>query len=114
MDNIYGRAFNDGVNGFNAKDYDKAIASYKLASQIRPTDTTVVLYSAYAYEGKQDAAGAKASYAQLMGLGYKSVNMYSRLLQMARQEKNEAEAQKVIQQAPGGLPQQQKRSCWRS
>ena len=48
MDNLYARAFNDGVNSYNAKEYDKAITSYKLASQIKPADTTVVLYSAFA------------------------------------------------------------------
>lgn len=104
LDNIYGRAFNEGVNSYNAKEYDKAIASYKLASQIKPADTTVVLYSALAYENKQDFAGAKASYGQLIAMGYKSPAMYGRLLQMARQDKNEAEAMKVVQQALVAYP----------
>ena len=104
LDNLYGLAFNDAVNSYNAKDYDKAISSYKLASQIRPQDTTVVLYSAYASEAKQDFAGAKASYAQLQGMGYKSVALYNRQLQIARQEKNDAEAMKVLQQALVAYP----------
>jgi len=99
MDALYGRAFNDAVNSYNAKDYDKAIASYQLASQIKPQDTTAVLYSAYASEAKQDYAGAKANYNKLLGMNYKSVTLYSRMLQIARQEKNEAEAAKVVQQA---------------
>ena len=99
MDALYGRAFNDAVNSYNAKEYDKAIASYKLASQIKPQDTTAVLYSAYASEAKQDYAGAKASYSQLLGMNYKSVTLYSRLLQMARQQNDNAEAAKVLQQA---------------
>ena len=104
MDNLYGRAFNDAVNSYNAKDYDKAIASYKLASQIKPQDTTAVLYSAYASEAKQDYAGAKASYNQLLGMNYKSVVLYSRMLQIARQEKNDAEAAKIVQQALAAYP----------
>lgn len=104
MDGLYGRAFNDAVNSYNAKEYDKAIASYKLASQIKPQDTTAVLYSAYASEAKQDFAGAKASYNQLLGMNYKSVTLYSRLLQMAKQQKNEAEAAKVLQQALVAYP----------
>jgi tetratricopeptide (TPR) repeat protein len=104
MDNLYGRAFNDAVNSYNAKDYDKAIASYKLASQIKPQDTTAVLYSAYASEAKQDYAGAKASYNQLLGMNYKSVVLYSRMLQIARQEKNDAEAAKIVQQALVAYP----------
>ena len=104
MDNLYGRAFNDAVNSYNAKDYDKAIASYKLASQIKPQDTTAVLYSAYASEAKQDFVTAKASYNQLLGMNYKSVTLYSRLFQMAKQDKNQAEAAKILQQALVAYP----------
>jgi tetratricopeptide (TPR) repeat protein len=104
MDNLYGSAFNDAVNSYNAKEYDKAISSYKLASQIKPQDTTSVLYSAYAYEAKQDYAGAKASYNQLLGMNYKSTTLYSRLLQMAKQQKDEAEAAKVLKQALAAYP----------
>jgi tetratricopeptide (TPR) repeat protein len=104
LDNLYGRAFNDAVNSYNAKEYDKAIANYKLASQIRPQDTTAVLYSAYASEAKQDFPAAKASYNQLLGMNYKSATLYSRLLQIARQEKNDAEAAKVLQQALAAYP----------
>ncbi|MBD2721287.1 tetratricopeptide repeat protein [Hymenobacter armeniacus] len=104
MDNLYGFAFNDAVNSYNAKDYDKAIASYKLASQLKPQDTTAVLYSAYAYEAKQDYAGAKASYNQLLGMNYKSATLYTRLLQMAKQQKDDVEAAKVLQQALAAYP----------
>ena len=104
MDGLYGRAFNDAVTSYNAKDYDKAVAGYKLASQIKPQDTTAVLYSAYASEAKQDFASAKASYNQLLGMNYKSVTLYSRLFQMAKLQKNDAEATKVLQQALTAYP----------
>lgn len=104
MDNLYGLAFNNAVNSYNAKEYDKAIESYKLASKIKPQDTTAVLYSAYASEAKQDYVGAKASYNQLLGMNYKSVTLYSRLLQMARQQNDNAEASKVLQQALVAYP----------
>jgi len=104
MDNLYGHAFNDAVNSYNAKEYDKAIENYKLASKIKPQDTTAVLYSAYASEAKQDYAGAKASYNQLLGMNYKSVTLYSRLLQMAKQQNDNAEAAKVLQQALVAYP----------
>lgn len=104
MDGLYGRAFNDAVNSYNAKDYDKAIENYKLASKIKPQDTTAVLYSAYASEAKQDYAGAKAGYNQLLGMNYKSVTLYSRLLQMAKQQNNTSEAAKVLQQALVAYP----------
>ena len=104
LDNLYGYAFNEAVTSYNAKDYDKAIASYKLASQIKPQDTTAVLYSAYASEAKQDFSAAKASYTQLLGMNYKSVSLYSRLLQMAKQQKDEVGAAKVLQQALVAYP----------
>ena len=104
IESLYGQAFNEAVTSYNAKDYDKAIASYKLASQIKPQDTTAVLYSAYASEAKQDFVGARASYNQLLGMNYKSVTLYSRLLQMAKQEKDNAGAAKVLQQALVAYP----------
>lgn len=104
LDVLYGRAFNDAVNSYNAKDYDKAVSSYKLASQIKPQDTTAVLYSAYALEAKQDYVGAKANYNQLLGMNYKSVALYSRLFQLAKQDNNQAEATKVLQQALVAYP----------
>ena len=109
LQNLYGQAFNAGVKNYNDKDFDKAISNYKLASQLNPQDTTAVLYTAYAEEAKQDYAGAKASYNQLLGMeAYKSkpapVNVYTRLLQIARQEKNESEAQQVLKQALAAYP----------
>jgi tetratricopeptide (TPR) repeat protein len=104
MDGLYGNAFNAAVNSYNAKEYDKAIENYKLAAKIKPQDTTAVLYSAYASEAKQDYAGAKASYNQLLGMNYKSVTLYSRLLQMARSQNDNAEAAKVMQQALAAYP----------
>ncbi len=109
LQNLYGLAFNAGVKSYNDKDYDKAISSYKLASQLNPQDTTAVLYGAYAMEAKQDYAGAKTSYTQLLGMdAYKTkpapVTVYNRLLQMARQDKNDAEAQKIVQQALVAYP----------
>ena len=104
MDNLYGRAFNDAVTSYNAKEYDNAIASYKLASKIKPQDTTAILYAAYAYEAKQDLNGAKASYNQLLGMNFKSPTVYTRLLQIARNQNDNAEASKVLQQALAAYP----------
>ncbi|MVN75698.1 tetratricopeptide repeat protein [Hymenobacter sp. HMF4947] len=104
LKNLYGQAFNAGVASFNAKDYDKAISSYKLASQINPQDTTAVLYGAYALDAKQDYAGAKASYTQLLGMGYKSPTVYNRLLAIAQQQNDAAATQQVLQQAIKAYP----------
>lgn len=104
LDNLYGLALNAGVESYNGKKYDEAIKSYKMAQQIRPQDTTAYLYAAFAAEANQDFAGAKQTYSQLQAMNYKSPQMYNRMLQIARQEKNEQEAMKVVQQALQAYP----------
>ncbi|MBO0358542.1 tetratricopeptide repeat protein [Hymenobacter sp. BT186] len=104
LDNLYGLALNAGVESYNGKNYDEALKSYKMAQQIRPQDTTAYLYAAYAAEAKQDYASAKQTYGQLQGMNYKSAQMYGRMLEIARQEKNEAEYSKVLQSALAAYP----------
>ncbi|MGI4864230.1 MAG: tetratricopeptide repeat protein [Janthinobacterium lividum] len=109
LTNLYNLAFNSGVKGYQAKEYDNALAGFQLASQINPQDTTAILYSAYTQDAKQDFAGARTTYNQLLTLdAYKTkpapVTVYSRLLQIARQENNDAEAKKVLQQGLAAYP----------
>lgn len=106
---LYNVAFNAGVKGYQDKEYDKALGGFQLASQINPQDTTAVLYSAYTQDAKQDYAGARTTYNQLLTLdAYKAkpapVSVYTRLLQIARQENNEADAKKVLQQGLTAYP----------
>lgn len=104
LDNIYVFAFNDALANYNAKDFDKAITNFKLASTIRPTDTTAVINTAAMYDMKKDVANAKLTYNQLLGLGYKKPSVYLRLLQIAREENNQQDAAKVLQQALAVYP----------
>jgi tetratricopeptide (TPR) repeat protein len=109
LSGLYGQAFNAGVAGYQAKDYDKALSNFQLASKIMPQDTTAILYSAYTQDAKQDYAGARATYNQLLTLdAYKTkpvpVTVYNRLLQIAREQKNEAEAKQVLQKALAAYP----------
>jgi tetratricopeptide (TPR) repeat protein len=104
LDGLYGLALNAGVESYNGKDFAKAIDSYKMAQQIRPQDSTAYLYAAYAAEANQDFGGAKEMYGKLQGIGYKSPQMYGRLLQIARQEKDDAAAMKVLQDALVAYP----------
>ncbi|RZK38088.1 MAG: tetratricopeptide repeat protein, partial [Hymenobacter sp.] len=109
LTNLYNQAFNSGVKGYQAKEYDNALAGFQLASQISPQDTTAILYSAYTQDAKQDYAGARTTYNQLLTLdAYKAkpapLNVYTRLLQIARQENNEVEAKKVLQQGLTAYP----------
>lgn len=104
LDGLYGLALNSGVESYNGKDFAKAMDSYRMAQQIRPQDTTAYLYAAYASEANQDFAGAKEMYGKLQGIGYKTPQMYGRMLQIARQEKDDAGARKVVQDALVAFP----------
>lgn len=109
LNKLYNVAFNAGVKGYQDKEFDKALSGFQLASQINPQDTTAVLYSAYTQDAKQDYAGARTTYNQLLTLdAYKTkpapANIYTRLLQIARQENNEADAKKVLQQGLAAYP----------
>lgn len=104
LDNVYVYAFNDGIINYSAKEYDKAIANFKMASSIRPSDTTAVINIAALYDTNKDIANAKASYNQLLSLGYKKVSTYSRLLQIARDENNQQDAVKVLKDALAAYP----------
>jgi len=104
LDGLYGLALNSGVESYNGKDFAKAMDSYRMAQQIRPQDTTAYLYAAYAAEANQDFGGAKEMYGKLQGIGYKTPQMYGRMLQIARQEKDDAAARKVVQEALVAFP----------
>ncbi len=104
LDGLYGLALNAGVESYNNKDFAKAMEGYRMAQQIRPQDTTAYLYAAYAAEANENFAGAKEMYGKLAGIGYKSPQMYGRLLQIARQEKNDAAAMQVVQDALKAYP----------
>lgn len=99
LDGLYGMALNAGVESYNSKDFTKALDSYRMAQQIKPQDTTAYLYAAYAAEAAENFAGAKEMYGKLQGIGYQSPQMYGRMLQIARQQKDDAAAMKVVQDA---------------
>ncbi|SDY86048.1 tetratricopeptide repeat protein [Hymenobacter psychrophilus] len=104
LDGLYGMALNAGVENYNSKDYAKALDSYRMAQQIKPQDTTAYLYAAYAAEANDNFAGAKEMYGKLQGIGYQSPQMYGRMLQIAKQQKDDAAALKVVQDALKAYP----------
>ncbi|RFP65096.1 tetratricopeptide repeat protein [Hymenobacter lapidiphilus] len=104
LDGLYGMALNAGVESYNSKDFAKAMDAYRMAQQIKPQDTTAYLYAAYAAEANENFAGAKEMYGKLQGIGYQSTQMYGRMLQIARQQKDDAAALKVVQDALKAYP----------
>ena len=104
LGNLYGLALNAGVENYNNKNFAEAISAYKMAQQIRPQDTTAFLYAAYAAEANQDYKTANETYNQLLGMNYKSLALYGRMLQIAKQQKDDAAAAKVVKDALVAYP----------
>ncbi|UOR06891.1 tetratricopeptide repeat protein [Hymenobacter aerilatus] len=104
MQGLYGLALNAGVENYNAKNYAEAIKSYEMAQQMNPQDTTAYLYAAYASLANENTAGAKQYYGKLMAMNYKSPTMYSQLMQIARQENNTNEYNKLLQSGLQAYP----------
>nr|GFC71081.1 hypothetical protein [Tanacetum cinerariifolium] len=89
---------------------DKALESINQAvASDKTKDKDKAKACAYTQDAKQDYAGARTTYNQLLALdAYKTkpvpVTVYNRLLQIARDQKNEAEAKQVLQKALVAYP----------
>ncbi len=106
MKNLFGTAFNAGVNAFNAKDYDTALKSYELAASIAPQDTSVALYTAYAFEAKKDVANAEKAYRHALTVPLKDKtkrDIYATLLRLSR-EKPDADQLTIAREAVAAYP----------
>lgn len=82
MQMLYGQVLNQAVEYHNAQDWDHAIAKYDLASKINPTDTTAVLYAAYASTAKQDYPAAIKYYDKLISIGHNTETVYKNKIQL--------------------------------
>ncbi len=79
---LYGQVLNQAVEFHNSQDWDNAISKYELASKIEPTDTTAVLYAAYAATAKQDYPQAISFYDKLISIGHKTEDVYKNKVQL--------------------------------
>ena len=91
---LYGQVLNQAVEFHNNQDWDNAIAKYKLASKIEPTDTTAILYAAYAATAKQDYPQAISFYDNLIQIGHKTEDVYKNKVQL--QQATEASDEAVM------------------
>ncbi|MDX5421073.1 MAG: tetratricopeptide repeat protein [Hymenobacteraceae bacterium] len=91
---LYGQVLNQAVEFHNNQDWDNAIEKYKLASKINPTDTTAVMYAAYASTAKQDYPQAITFYDQLLDMGHKTEDVYKAKVQL--QQATEASDDQIM------------------
>ncbi|SIT80560.1 Tetratricopeptide repeat-containing protein [Pontibacter indicus] len=101
MEMLYGQVLNQAVEFHNNQDWDNAIAKYDMASQINPTDTTAVLYAAYASTAKQDYASAVKYYDKLISIGHTTEDVYKNKIQL--QQAIEASDDVVMASIAAGL-----------
>lgn len=94
MEMLYGQVLNQAVEFHNSQDWDNAIAKYDLASKVNPTDTTAVMYAAYASTAKQDYASAVKYYDKLIGMGHTTEDVYKNKIQL--QQAVEASDEEVM------------------
>lgn len=94
MELLYGQILNQAVEFHNNQDWDNAIAKYDMASKVNPTDTTAILYAAYASTAKQDYATAVNYYDKLINVGHDTEDVYKAKIQL--QQAVEASDEQVM------------------
>lgn len=98
---LYGQVLNQAVEFHNNQDWNNAIAKYDMASSINPTDTTAVLYAAYAAQGNQDYAKAVTYYDKLIGMGHSTEEVFKNKIQL--QQAVDASDEQVMASIAAGL-----------
>ncbi|MBD1396115.1 tetratricopeptide repeat protein [Pontibacter sp. JH31] len=101
LEMLYGQILNQAVEFHNNQDWDNAIAKYDLASSVNPTDTTAILYAAYASTAKQDYSKAAGYYDKLISVGHATEDVFKAKIQLLQAA--EASDDKVMASIAEGL-----------
>ena len=101
---LYGQVLNQAVEFHNNQDWEKAIEKYKLASKINPTDTTAVLYAAYASTANKDYPAAIGFYDNLIKMGHTTEDVYKNKIQLL--QATDASDEEVMKTLSAGLAKQ--------
>ncbi|MFT2011057.1 tetratricopeptide repeat protein [Pontibacter sp. 13R65] len=101
LDLLYGQVLNQAVAFHNEQKWDEAITKYEMASKINPTDTTSLMYSAYAATGKEDYKSAIKYYDQLLAIGHKTEAVYKAKIQLM--QATEAKEEDILKALAEGL-----------
>jgi len=96
---ITNQIFGMGVDKFKAKNYEDALASFEYVLKISPTDTSVLLNSAYSAElaGKHDKA--EQYYGKLVSMKYRDDKIYLALSNLYKQDKDTTRALSTLKDA---------------
>jgi tetratricopeptide (TPR) repeat protein len=98
--NLYFVIVNQGVTEHNAKEYDKALASFMTAANINPKDTTAYVFAVNTAGVKEDYAKEKEIHRKLIDLKHKPLEHYIRMIYITdAKENNKDGAIKLVQEA---------------
>ncbi len=104
LDENWVNLVNRGIAYYQTQKYRDALDMYELAQQISPSDTTAYVYGTYAAEGlKQEDLVVKYS-DKLLNLNYKSLYVYSNVINAALNNKDYVKALNLSQKALQDFP----------
>ena len=106
IEGIWGGFLNEGATAYQESDFGKAAELFGKAADIKPQDTTSLMYAGIAAQQNEDHKLALTYYYRLLGANYKSVDIYSSIiyLERAKNEDND-KALEVVQMAKRDFPE---------
>ncbi|WP_218127100.1 tetratricopeptide repeat protein [Catalinimonas alkaloidigena] len=104
LQNLWGNLLNQAFEFYNNKDYATALNMSQKAMEIKPEDTTAVIYAAAFAETKEDFDLAESYYNKLLEMDYNKPDVYQRLLYYAQQRDDNDKALEYVQQARAQYP----------
>lgn len=103
--NLANYSFNKGAREYNAKQYEMAFKSFDYYSQLRPGDTTAILYTGLSAANSNNFDGAIASYKKLLATDYKGkAGLYGDLTYYYIQKHDTTAAIKNLEEAAAKYP----------
>jgi len=105
LEQLWGISFNDGVKKYQVKDFVGSLKSYDLANEMKPGDTTTLLYIVYAAEAAGNLDRVKSTYNDLFKLNRRTPDMYRTLSSYEQKAGKNEEALKILQEGRKYFPQ---------
>jgi tetratricopeptide (TPR) repeat protein len=101
---LLNKVFTDGIEKFQAKDYDHALQSFEAAQKMSPGDTACILNAAYSAERAGQTAKAIQYYEQLIAMKYRDENIYLSLSNLYKHSGETDKALNIIRQGRALFP----------
>ncbi|MFC0182365.1 hypothetical protein SAMN04515674_101334 [Pseudarcicella hirudinis] len=94
---LYSAFMNVGVQKYQAKDFEGALANISMASTVNPKDTTAAMYTGVVGQMAKNEAAAKEGFERFLTAGGKDPGIIYGLAQIYKNEKNDEKAIATIE-----------------